>query len=597
MPTAFQQANQFGVRGGVESGFMSTTTDRSVATSYASHGTVGIVIEMQMGMVDRGADLSWCSQYAHEQEILFQPLTGLEVHEQRVEGSVLVMAMRLSINLTSETIERVTSQRKSLVERTLLQMRRELHDVLHRRAPGILTHVPEAVLFKTIDRTRDEMTSKPADFFNKDQSLSDAFASTLQAKTRTVKEAEQLLLWAVRNGDADLVEWCLVTNRQSKGQHFFDESLTDGEQTLYQIAVKCGFDKCAKLLRGDQTPRQGTNALKQLGKILGVSHMQIPHQERWDLRDKIQSGEDIDVILAALSEEKVKGGKLQDILIDRTLWVISPQSGHLQVGKDSSRMTEWDVELLCKLIAAYRLRLLETSGLRVENCKRLADAIRSSTELMEVNLDGFALPIKKLKGTEPVDSLDFSDKRLGVASAVVIASLISENASLTKCKLSGNQLGVDGWTYIFNGLRDSPTSKITEWDLSSERLGPTIATPLAEYLTVTAELTSLDVRYNSINGNGASQLSVAVLGNLKIETFNEIPIKEMRTDSLTELDLKDKGIEVVGGMVLAGLLPVMASLTELNLSGNKINAEGAQPLADALRVNASLTPDVSASAS
>ena len=67
MPAAFQVANGFGVRGGVESAFMSTTTDRSVAMGYASHGSVGIVIEMEMGMVDRGAELSWLSQYPHEQ--------------------------------------------------------------------------------------------------------------------------------------------------------------------------------------------------------------------------------------------------------------------------------------------------------------------------------------------------------------------------------------------------------------------------------------------------------------------------------------------------------------------------------------------------
>ena len=51
---------------------------------------------------------------------------------------------------------------------------------------------------------------------------------------------------------------------------------------------------------------------------------------------------------------------------------------------------------------------------------------------LQVNLDGYALPIKKLKGTEPVESLDLSGKNLHVASAIVIASLISVNGSLTK---------------------------------------------------------------------------------------------------------------------------------------------------------------------
>ena len=54
---------------------------------------------------------------------------------------------------------------------------------------------------------------------------------------------------------------------------------------------------------------------------------------------------------------------------------------------------------------------------------------------VQVNLDGYAaLPIKKLKGTEPVESLDLSGKKLGVASAIVIASLISVNSSLTEVR-------------------------------------------------------------------------------------------------------------------------------------------------------------------
>lgn len=61
-----------------------------------------------------------------------------------------------------------------------------------------------------------------------------------------------------------------------------------------------------------------------------------------------------------------------------------------------------------------------------------------------MNLDGYALPIKKLKGTEPVESLDLSNKRLKVASAIVIASLIGDNASLMCLDVRGNPLGEEG---------------------------------------------------------------------------------------------------------------------------------------------------------
>ena len=68
LPKAFFQPNESGVRGGIEYGFSSTTTDRTQAISYAQ-GEASTIFEMQMGMVDRGADLSWLSQYPHEKEV------------------------------------------------------------------------------------------------------------------------------------------------------------------------------------------------------------------------------------------------------------------------------------------------------------------------------------------------------------------------------------------------------------------------------------------------------------------------------------------------------------------------------------------------
>jgi hypothetical protein len=110
LPDEFWTPNEFGVRGGIESAFMSTTLNRQVALMYASQSKgAGIVFEIQQGMVDRGADVSWLSQYPHEKEILFAPLTGLEVLTTRVEGRVLVVVVRLSVNLNAATIEQVLS--------------------------------------------------------------------------------------------------------------------------------------------------------------------------------------------------------------------------------------------------------------------------------------------------------------------------------------------------------------------------------------------------------------------------------------------------------------------------------------------------------
>merc|ERR1719384_1565861 len=96
---------------------MSTTTDREVARTYAQGGVgqAATIFEIQMGMVDRGADLSYFSQYPHEKEICFPPLTGMEVQNTRVEDSILIVETRLNVNLVALTIEQVVCKRRKVV--------------------------------------------------------------------------------------------------------------------------------------------------------------------------------------------------------------------------------------------------------------------------------------------------------------------------------------------------------------------------------------------------------------------------------------------------------------------------------------------------
>ena len=111
---------------------------------------------------------------------------------------------------------------------------------------------------------------------------------------------------------------------------------------------------------------------------------------------------------------------------------------------------------------------------------------------------------------------------------------------------------------------------------------------IADALHVNGALTRVDVRHNNIAGDGAAQLAAAVLANLKIEMFNKIPIKEMRADTFTELDLKGKYFGVEGGMVVAGLIPVMGGLTKMSLAGNQLEEEGTKAICEALEQNKTL---------
>ena len=75
-----------------------------------------------MGMVDRGADLKRLSQYPHEEEVLFNPLTGLEVQSTFIEGRVLVVRVKVSVNLMSLTLDDVVGKRKKLLQEMARQI-------------------------------------------------------------------------------------------------------------------------------------------------------------------------------------------------------------------------------------------------------------------------------------------------------------------------------------------------------------------------------------------------------------------------------------------------------------------------------------------
>ena len=56
LPPSFWEHNNDDSRGGVELGFMSTTTDKSEAMKYAMYSGAPIIFEVQQGMVAKGAE-------------------------------------------------------------------------------------------------------------------------------------------------------------------------------------------------------------------------------------------------------------------------------------------------------------------------------------------------------------------------------------------------------------------------------------------------------------------------------------------------------------------------------------------------------------
>ena len=203
LPDSFFEPDDFGVCGGVEFGFTSTSSHKAEALAYAlsSAGSSSLnpsaakcptVLEIDQGMLSRGADMSEFSQYPHEKEVLFSPLLGVEVLGSRVEGGVLVVQMGLTVNVTQLTIEQQLSKRRRLVQQMCDNIRVELKAELKAEQRWRGMHELRSLLEggtnghdfaeATLNTELVASTSKPPEFYNDDQAWGDMIARAVAAK-------------------------------------------------------------------------------------------------------------------------------------------------------------------------------------------------------------------------------------------------------------------------------------------------------------------------------------------------------------------------------------------------------------------------------
>jgi Ran GTPase-activating protein (RanGAP) involved in mRNA processing and transport len=100
--------------------------------------------------------------------------------------------------------------------------------------------------------------------------------------------------------------------------------------------------------------------------------------------------------------------------------------------------------------------------------------------------------VKKLQGTDPVETLDLSGKKLGVASAVVIASLIGVNRALTDLDLSQNYLKDKGVSAVCEAIQNNKETKLASLNVSDNGIRSAGAKSLAAMVAVTGALTEIE---------------------------------------------------------------------------------------------------------
>lgn len=132
LPRSFWEPNDMGVRGCVEFSFFCATTDRDFALSWGGAGrpTVCVLFEGAMGIVDRGADLGWISQYPEQCEITFPALTAIENAGARVEGGVLIMQVHIRTNMSSPIIDSYIARKKNVVSELVRVFKNDIRAAL-----------------------------------------------------------------------------------------------------------------------------------------------------------------------------------------------------------------------------------------------------------------------------------------------------------------------------------------------------------------------------------------------------------------------------------------------------------------------------------
>ncbi|EOD35793.1 hypothetical protein EMIHUDRAFT_227352 [Emiliania huxleyi CCMP1516] len=260
----------------------------------------------------------------------------------------------------------------------------------------------------------------------------------------------------------------------------------------------------------------------------------------------------------------------------------------------------------------------------------LLGAVRKTHTLVALSVgEERAMPLNplQLNGREAVPSLDLSGKRLGPASAAVVAAGVSVNGVLTSLNLGFNDLTEEAALGIVRVERQR--NKLTSLSLARCSIGPTGAAEIAEYVSGSAVLTTLALPHNSIGAEGAAAIAEALRGNGVMTTLNlkgnniraegaaalasalrvngvltsldvgsnglteeaalGIVRVERQRNKLTSLALENCGIGPTGAAEIAEYVSGSAVLTSLNLCNNNIHVTGAIAIAEALRGNGVLT--------
>jgi hypothetical protein len=131
-------------------------------------------------------------QYPHEEEILFGPLTGIEVLSTRIDDSVVIIECAFNVNLTTLTLEKVLNKRHRLLEDMSQNIVLEVPSTL---AGTGLEQEAESRQGKLTEEMRSSILDQRPEQYNDDSRFREAVEKILKVKSSqigTVKILEDM---------------------------------------------------------------------------------------------------------------------------------------------------------------------------------------------------------------------------------------------------------------------------------------------------------------------------------------------------------------------------------------------------------------------
>ena len=237
----------------------------------------------------------------------------------------------------------------------------------------------------------------------------------------------------------------------------------------------------------------------------------------------------------------------------------------------------------------------------VETAIMIAEWVVEENKFIKfINFDGYALPIQDIRGgTTNKKSLDFSQKGLTKNSAILIARFLADNKSLASLDLKRNEIGDDGAQFLAEGIKASKS--LAFLILGDNKIGADGAKFLAEGIKASKSLAWLDLFNNDIGADGAKFLADGIKASKSLASldlgFNEIGDDGAKylaegiaaSKSLSVLGLAKNNIGADGAKFLAEGIKASKSLSNLNLRDNKIGDDGAKYLAEGIKASKSLS--------